>query len=82
MVWMALATMVKTRLWLGGEVSEPRDMTLIRRFIAHLQGCAAPRPLLCCTDGLCTYVRVIRETFRDPVSIGQDGRPRGQANVS
>jgi hypothetical protein len=23
MVWMALAIMVKTRLWLGGEVSEP-----------------------------------------------------------
>jgi len=26
MVWMALAIMVKTRLWLAGEVSEPRDM--------------------------------------------------------
>src|SRR5262245_3053076 len=25
-VWMALAMMVKTRLWLGGEVSEQRDM--------------------------------------------------------
>jgi transposase-like protein len=30
-VWMALAMMVQTRLWLGGEVSEQRDMTLIRR---------------------------------------------------
>src|SRR6266705_3984800 len=29
--WMALAMMVKTRLWLGGEVSEQRDMALIRR---------------------------------------------------
>jgi IS1 family transposase len=71
-----LAIMVKTRLWLGEEVSEPRDMTLIRRFIAHLQRCAAPRPLFCCTDGLCTYVRVIHETFRDPVPTGQGGRPR------
>ena len=25
-VWMALAMMVKTRLWLGGEVSEQQDL--------------------------------------------------------
>ena len=25
-VWMALAMMVTTRLWLGGEVSEQRDL--------------------------------------------------------
>src|SRR5437588_12116650 len=30
-VWMALAMRVQTRLWRGGEVSEQRDMTLIRR---------------------------------------------------
>src|SRR6185369_10791928 len=30
-VWMALAMMVRTRLWLGGEVSAQRDMPLIRR---------------------------------------------------
>jgi transposase-like protein len=30
-VWMALAMLVTTRLWLVGEVSEQRDMTLIRR---------------------------------------------------
>src|SRR5438105_11407526 len=32
-VWMALAIMVQTRLWLGGEISAQRDMTLIRRLI-------------------------------------------------
>ena len=32
-VWMALAMMVRTRLWLAGEVSEHRDMTLIRGLI-------------------------------------------------
>jgi hypothetical protein len=32
-VWMALAMMVKPRLWLGGEISEQRDMTLIRRVV-------------------------------------------------
>src|SRR2546430_6636978 len=75
-VWMALAMMVKTRLWLGGEVSEQRDLPLIRRLIARVRRCAACRPLLVCTDGLVSYIRAIRETFREPVHTGQGGRPR------
>ena len=75
-VWMALAMMVATRLWLAGEVSAQRDMTLIRRLIERVRRCALPRPLLFCTDGLCSYVRAIRETFRDPVQTGRQGRPR------
>jgi transposase-like protein len=75
-VWMALAMMVGTRLWLAGEVSERRDMTLIRGLIAQVRRCALPRPLLFCTDGLCSYVRAIRETFRDPIHVGGQGRPR------
>src|SRR5919202_6979788 len=75
-VWMALAMMVKPRLWLGGEVSEQRDLPLIRRLIVRVQRCAARRPLLVCTDGLVAYIRAIRETFRDPVYTGKGGRPR------
>src|SRR5947209_10463667 len=75
-VWMALAMMVKTRLWLGGEVSEQRDMPLIRRLMELVQRCEARRPLLVCTDGLVSYIRAIRETFRDPIHTGTGGRPR------
>src|SRR5262245_23663754 len=75
-VWMALAMMVTTRLWLGGEVSAQRDLPLIRRLIARVRRCAAHRPLLICTDGLVSYIRAIRETLRDPVPTGQSGRPR------
>src|SRR6195256_5774942 len=75
-VWMALAMMVKTRLWLGGEVSEQRDMALIRRLIERVKRCATHRPLLICTDGLVSSIRAIRETFRDPVHTGKGGRPR------
>lgn len=75
-VWMALAMMVKTRLWLGGEVSEQRDMALIRRLIERVRRCAAHRPLLFCTDGLCSYIRAIRETFREATQTGKGGRPR------
>src|SRR6266567_1741526 len=78
-VWMALAMMVKTRLWLGGEVSEQRDMSLIRRLIERVRRCAAHRPLLVCTDGLVSYIRAIRESFRDPVHTSTGGRPRLRA---
>jgi len=75
-VWMALAMMVTTRLWRGGEVSEQRDLPLIRRLIERVRHCAARRPLLVCTDGLVSSIRAIRETCRDPVPTGQSGRPR------
>jgi IS1 family transposase len=75
-VWMALALMVKTRLWLAGEIREQRDMTLSRRLIERVRACALQRPLLFCTDGLCSYIRAIRETFREPVRTGAQGRPR------
>jgi transposase-like protein len=75
-VWMALAMMVKTRWWLAGEVSEHRDMPLIRRRLERVRTCALQRPLWCCTDGLCSYLRAIRETFREPVQTGGPGRPR------
>jgi hypothetical protein len=73
---MALAIMVQTRLWLGGEGSAPRDLSLIRRLIARVRRCAAHRPRLSCPDGLVSYIRAIRETFREPVPTGTGGRPR------
>ena len=68
--------MVRTRLWLAGEVSAQRDMPLIRRLIERVRRCTAHRPLLVCTDGLCSSIRAIRETFRDPERTGGHGRPR------
>ena len=76
MVSMAMAMMVQTRLWLGGEVSAPRDLPLLRRRRERVRRCAAPRPLVCCTDGLRTYIRAMRETLRDPVRTGKGGQPR------
>ena len=73
---MALAIMVKTRLWLGGEVSAQRDLPLIRRLLERVRRCAAHRPLVVCTDGWVSYIRAMRETFRDPVPTGKGGRPR------
>ena len=75
-VWMALAMMVSTRWWLAGEVSAPRDMTRIRRLLERGQAGALPRPLLLCPDGLGSYIRAMRETFREPGHPGKGGRPR------
>ena len=76
MVSMALAMMLSTRLWLAGEVSEQRDRTLLRQLIARVRACALQRPLVWCPDGLCSYMRAMRETFRNPVRTGAHGRPR------
>jgi hypothetical protein len=75
-VWMALALMVKTRLWWAGEISDQRDRTLIRRLRERVRACALQRPLLCCPDGLCSFIRALRESFREPVRTGAQGRPR------
>ena len=75
-VWMALAMRVTMRLWLGGAVREPWDMPVIRRLSERVRRCAARRPLLFCTDGLCAYIRAMCETLRESVQTGQGGRPR------
>ncbi len=75
-VWMALARMVRTRVWLAGEVKEPRDRALMRQRIERGRRCAAHRALLCCPEGLCSSIRTMRETFRDPQAPGAPGRPR------
>jgi len=73
---MALAMLVQTRVWLGGEVSEQRDMPLIRRLSERVKRCAARRPLLGCPDGVVSSIRAMRETLRDPVHTGTSGGPR------
>ena len=76
MVWMALAMMVCTRVWRGGEGSEQRDRPLLRRLIDRVRRCGAPRPLLGCPDGVVSSIRAMRETLRDPVHPGTGARPR------
>jgi transposase-like protein len=74
-LWMALAMMVSTRLWLGGAVSAHRDGELIGRLVAVVAACASFGPLLFVTDGLKTYIDVVRKTFRTR-QAGTGGRPR------
>ena len=74
-LWMALAMMVSTRLWLGGAVSTRRDRDLIDRLVGIVAACAAWGPLLFVTDGLTTYIDAVRRAFRTR-QTGTGGRPR------
>jgi len=74
-LWMAMAIMVRTRLWLGGCVSPQRDRSLIVQVVQQIRASALCRPLLISVDGLAAYVTAIREVFRSPLPTGQRGRP-------
>ena len=74
-LWLAMAIMVRTRLWLGGVIAQSRDEHLILRLIGIVRSCALARPLLFCVDGLKSYLQAIRQTFRSPLP-GRLGRPR------
>jgi|SRR5215469_9123789 len=51
-VWMGLAMMVSTRLWLAGVVSQARDRHLADRLLMQVRACAdGVRALLVTTDG-------------------------------
>ena len=51
-LWMGLALMVSTRLWVGGVVSQCRATTLADRLLRHVRACCrSARELLICTDG-------------------------------
>lgn len=76
-VWIALAVMVSTRLWLGGVISVRRDKRLIRQLADCIRAVALCRPLLLAVDGLPSYVQAFQQAFRSPLPrVGQVGRPQ------
>jgi transposase-like protein len=75
-VWMALAIMVSTRLWLGGAVSTSRDKHLLATLVAQVVNVDLCRPMVWAVDGLAAYVGVIQRAFRTALPTGQRGAPR------
>jgi transposase-like protein len=78
-LWLAMAMMVSTRLWLGGVVSNRRDLQLIQSLADRVRAIALCRPLLVAVDGLASYPKAFQRTFRTAVSLGDRGRPRKYA---
>ena len=75
-LWMALALMVSTRLWLGGAISPRRDRRLLEQVAAQVRACAVVGWLLVAVDGLSSYVGAFRRTFRERVPQEGRGAPR------
>ena len=75
-LWMAMAVVVSTRLWLGGTVSKQRDFSLILRLAQMVGRCARRGMLLVSSDGLASYPTAFARVFRTPERTGQRGAPR------
>jgi len=79
-LWLAMAMMVSTRLWLGAVVSQHRDLNLIRALAACVRAVALCRPLLVAVDGLASYVTAFQQAFRSALPrYGQVGRAKLRA---
>src|SRR5205814_5189916 len=74
-VWVALAIMVSTRLWIAGEVSKTRDSCLIDRLMEQVRRCCKEMvAIFICTDGFKAYpksiVRAFRKKTKNPYGLG------------
>jgi transposase-like protein len=79
-IWMAMAMMVSSRLWLGGVISSRRDKVLIQALADKVRAMALCRPLLVAVDGLPSYVKAFQRAFRSKLPRhGQAGRAKWRA---
>jgi transposase-like protein len=79
-VWLAMAIMVSSRLWLGGVISPRRDKALIQALADKVRQMALCRPLLVAVDGLPSYVKAFQRAFRSKLPRhGQPGRAKLRA---
>ncbi len=71
-MWMALAMMVSTRLWVAGVVSPTRDTSLADRLLKQVRACALSRcALLVLTDG---WARALGKPTRYGASLQAGSR--------
>lgn len=63
-LWMAFAIVSDTKLWLGGFVSENRDIVLIKKLVNLIRISALKKPLVIITDGFSAYKNAILSAFK------------------
>jgi transposase-like protein len=64
-LWVALAIMVPTRLWIAVEVSKKRNSNLTDNLMRQVRRCARSLcAILICTDGFAAYPKSIIKAFR------------------
>ncbi|MHB8628662.1 MAG: IS1 family transposase [Aggregatilineales bacterium] len=72
-IWVAMALMVGTRLWLGATISAQRDKQLIDRLASLVRRWALRLPLFITFDGFGAYPKAFERAFSD-----KQKRPRGR----
>jgi transposase-like protein len=75
-LWMALATMVSTRLWLAGVLDVKRDKKMMRQLAEQIRQMALCRPLLLPVDGWRAYVEAFQRALRSQLPAPGPGRSR------
>src|SRR5829696_1870926 len=73
-LWVTLALMVSTRLWLGVATDRLRSKDMIVSCLRQVAQCALCRPLLIAVDGLNMYQTALKKAFRTQHPIGKNGR--------
>lgn len=73
-MWVTLALMVSTRLWIGAAAAPLRSKAMIVSCLQQVARCALCRPLLLAVDGLNMYQTALKKAFRSRHPIGQNGR--------
>jgi transposase-like protein len=82
-LWMAMAMVVPTRLWVAGAVSKTRDSHLIDRLMLQTRRCCKDLcSLLICTDGFAAYPKSILRAFREKNSRSWKMLPRSMAGFT
>lgn len=62
-VWLGLVMQVKTRLWLGGGVSQQRGKQLLKAVLSYAQAAGSAGEVLIAVDGFNIYLEVIPLIF-------------------
>ena len=67
-MWMGLALLIESRLWIAGVVQQSRDRSLADRLVHQVRACAhAVSQILVCVDGWPAYPKAIVRAFREKV---------------
>src|SRR5436305_11259192 len=67
-MWMGLAVLIESRLWIAGVVQKSRDRSLADRLLHQVRACAqSVSQVLVCVDGWRAYPKAIVRAFRERV---------------
>ena len=65
-MWMGLALLIESRLWIAGVVQPSRDRSLADRLLGQVRACAhSVSQVLVCVDGWAAYPKAIVRAFRE-----------------